>query len=437
MEGRTRIKLRIKSHALGVLTLRFAESLNVSSVVERRVRPAAVPARAQPEQRARQPAVAGRARFPADADHHLLGPPGAAEHSGRISRFLAKASRRLAGDRATTKQSAGRRAAGAAGAEVAVQQSQLLVSAEPGHRLRDGAHPYHRAGRSTAWSRREFSKRDRRAPRLAAPIENSTRVIPRADVFVRRAAAGPLSRHRDQPDDARRRRHRRARHRAGQDRRRPTCAARRRCSSRSIASTRPPRFRRSARATRCSSPSMRTAGRNRAAARRSGTAAEILRLYSGADRRRAVRRAHAGDGRRRCARRPRAGLLRDAQQPAAGHAVQLAQRSRVVPGLPRVLHGARARAPVVRPGRRLEELSRAVAERRLRAVLRRALRERAARRRRVPRRAAAVPPLGDRGFRSGPGVSRLSPRPHQGREPRLPRAGLQQGRRRCCTCCAG
>ncbi len=33
MEGRTRLKLRVKSYALGVLTLRFAESLNVSSVV--------------------------------------------------------------------------------------------------------------------------------------------------------------------------------------------------------------------------------------------------------------------------------------------------------------------------------------------------------------------------------------------------------------------
>ena len=33
MEGRTRINLRVKSHALAVLTLRFAESLNVSSVV--------------------------------------------------------------------------------------------------------------------------------------------------------------------------------------------------------------------------------------------------------------------------------------------------------------------------------------------------------------------------------------------------------------------
>jgi len=33
MEGRTQIKLRVKSHALGVLTLRFADSLNVSSVM--------------------------------------------------------------------------------------------------------------------------------------------------------------------------------------------------------------------------------------------------------------------------------------------------------------------------------------------------------------------------------------------------------------------
>jgi hypothetical protein len=32
MEGRTRIKLRVKSHGIGVLTLRFAESLNVASV---------------------------------------------------------------------------------------------------------------------------------------------------------------------------------------------------------------------------------------------------------------------------------------------------------------------------------------------------------------------------------------------------------------------
>ena len=147
-------------------------------------------------------------------------------------------------------------------------------------------------------------------------------------------------------------------------------------------------------------------------------------------RRRAVRLDHAGDGRRRSAGRPRArATSRCSTTRRRCSGVQLAQRSGVVPGLPRVLHRARARAPVVRPGGGLEELSRAVAERRLRAVLRGALREGEARRGRVPRRAAPVPPLGDRRFRSGPGVSRLSPRPHQGREPRLPRAGLQQGRR--------
>src|SRR5204863_2310974 len=32
MEGRTKLKIRIKAHAIGVLTLRFADSLNVSSV---------------------------------------------------------------------------------------------------------------------------------------------------------------------------------------------------------------------------------------------------------------------------------------------------------------------------------------------------------------------------------------------------------------------
>ena len=194
---------------------------------------------------------------------------------------------------------------------------------------------------------------------------------------------------------ARRRRDRGARHRPDQGAARRTCAARRRCSSRSIASTPPiaiPPV--GARNTvqldgRCQPPP----GIARPATR-SAPRADILRLYSRTDRRRAVRRDHAGDGRRRAAGRPRAGILRDAQQPAAGRAVQLAQRSGVVPGLPRILPRARARAPVVRPGGRLEELSRAVAERGLRAILRRALREGEARRGRVPRRAAPVPHAG-------------------------------------------
>ena len=65
----------------------------------------------------------------------------------------------------TAQQPAGRCAARAGGAEVAVQQSQLLVSAEPGHGLRDGAHSHHGAGRVHGRSRRAFPKRDRRRRR--------------------------------------------------------------------------------------------------------------------------------------------------------------------------------------------------------------------------------------------------------------------------------
>ena len=74
MEGRTRLKLRVTSHALGVMTLRFADSLNVSSIDERRVRPVAVLARPQSEQRAGQPAATGGARFHDDAHHRLCRP---------------------------------------------------------------------------------------------------------------------------------------------------------------------------------------------------------------------------------------------------------------------------------------------------------------------------------------------------------------------------
>ncbi len=61
--------------------------------------------------------------------------------------------------------------------------------------------------------------------------------------------------------------------------------------------------------------------------------------------------------------------------------------------------------------------------------LRRPLCPATARRGHVPRRAPAVPPLGHGSIRPGRGLPRLPPRPHQGRQPRLSRAGLQQGRR--------
>ena len=55
-------ELTVRSYALGTLTLRLAESLVVQSITSPALRPSAVAARAGPEQRARQPADAARAR---------------------------------------------------------------------------------------------------------------------------------------------------------------------------------------------------------------------------------------------------------------------------------------------------------------------------------------------------------------------------------------
>ena len=93
--------------------------------------------------------------------------------------------------------------------------------------------------------------------------------------------------------------------------------------------------------------------------------------------------------------RPQPRLLRRAQPAAAEHA---AASGATIPAafdrLSRVLPRPRARASVVGTGGRLAQLSRAVAERGLRAVLRRALRAASARRRGVRQRAAADAPVG-------------------------------------------
>ena len=73
--------------------------------------------------------------------------------------------------------------------------------------------------------------------------------------------------------------------------------------------------------------------------------------------------------------RPQPRLFRGAESAAADLAAHVAQRSGGVQQLPGFLPRARTRASVVGTGRRLAQLPRAVAERRLRAVLRRAVRQ--------------------------------------------------------------
>ena len=98
----------------------------------------------------------------------------------------------------------------------------------------------------------------------------------------------------------------------------------------------------------------------------------------------------------------------------------------------------RAGASVVGPGGRLAQLSRAVAERRLRAVLCRVVRAAitaatdvfAGMMRQMRR-------WGDRRVRAGPDLSRLPPRSHPQREPGVPRARRTTRAPPCCTCSAG
>ena len=184
------------------------------------------------------------------------------------------------------------------------------------------------------------------------------------------------------------------------------------------------------------------AGQDDDAGRRGEPAAGAPRTRSGAargrhreilcvaDRRLSVSDVHARSGGERSAWRPQPGVLRGAVSAAADVGAVVAQRPGVVRSLPGLLPRARSGASVVRAGGRMGQLPRAVAERGVRAVLRRAVRAAQPRRRRVWRRAAADAPMGDRPVGSGSRVSRLPSGPHQGRRTHLPGAGLQQGRRR-------
>ena len=157
--------------------------------------------------------------------------------------------------------------------------------------------------------------------------------------------------------------------------------------------------------------------------------------FYGTCRRRAVSGPLAGRAREPDSRRPRPGLHRHHQPAAADHAVRVARRSGQLRRLSRLLPRPRTRAPVVGAGRRMEELPRAVAQRRAsRSISRRsspsataapACSTTSSARWRGGR--LASPTRGRSTWATGWATSR--------RRPHLPRAGLQQGRARCCTCC--
>ena len=167
------------------------------------------------------------------------------------------------------------------------------------------------------------------------------------------------------------------------------------------------------------------------------TTADILRFYASLIGDAPYPGVLGGDAGERPARRPQPGVLRRDQQPAADHAARVAQRPGDLQRLPGVLPRARGGAPVVGPGGGLEELPRAVDQRGLRAVLRRALRPREARRRRVPLGDAQPAPLVDGALGPGTDLARLPARPRQGRAAGVPRAWSTTRAPRCCTCCGG
>ena len=130
MEGRTRMRLRVKSHRARRADVALAEALNVQSVTSDEFgRLLFLRVRNQNSVLVNLP-VAGGARFRADARRRRIK---AAMQSSQVDRSGVDRPFRSA-QRAT-----GRHCRSCRRAEVAVQQSQLLVSAEPGDRLRDGA----------------------------------------------------------------------------------------------------------------------------------------------------------------------------------------------------------------------------------------------------------------------------------------------------------
>ena len=274
-----------------------------------------------------------------------------------------------------------------AGAALHLQQSKLLVSA--GHRRpttppRGSTSPCRR--NTTPW---RAARRPVPPTRAAGPARQGDR--PRKTVHLHLGQAAALSGVRDQPV-----------HRC-HDRGSAAAATADGTAAAAAAADRPAWTAvdgaSAARSTLVVQANPRQTSRGRGTAERSPRNLRVLRLASsGTSPTRAsrwrCRRATCPAG---TARRYFAIL----NQPLPTSAVRLAQRSGELRRLSDVLPRPRARAPVVGTGGRLEELPRAVAERRLRAVLRRDVRREGARHRHLRGRAAPDAPLGDRSLAAG------------------------------------
>jgi len=198
LDGRTKMRLRVKSFALGVLTLRLAETLNVSSVTSDEL------GRLLFLRVSNQTGIVVNLPTPVSRDFILTL---TIAYSGRIRARARSTSRwRSPPARARSARSP-RTSLRARRAQVAVQQPLVLVPAGIGHRLRHEHDARHRAiglhGGGSGMAAGAPVPVGPAGPDMPAPVA----------VHVRHRPAGALPGHRRQQAEPGRRRHRGPGHR--------------------------------------------------------------------------------------------------------------------------------------------------------------------------------------------------------------------------------